>query len=68
MNVKSNLRNNIKLLRKKHNLTQDELAELAGIAYKYIQKIEGKTTPNVGIALLEKLAKALKTTPANLLK
>ncbi len=68
MVIKNSLSNNIKKFRKKQNLTQEELSELTGIAYKYIQKIEGKNTPNVGIELLEKLSKALKTTPAKLIE
>ena len=67
MNVKDNLRNNVKKYRLKLNLTQEELSELSGVAYKYIQKIEGQATPNVGIALLEKIAKALKITPSKLI-
>jgi len=66
MNIKGSLSKNIKKFRKRRNLTQEELSELTGIAYKYIQKIEGKSTPNVGIELLEKLAKVLKTTPSKL--
>ena len=67
MNAKNNLRINIKKYRTKLNITQEQLSELSGVAYKYIQKIEGKTTPNVGIGLLEKIAKVLNTTPSKLL-
>ena len=42
------------------NLTQDGLAELTGIDYKYIQKIEGKKPPAVRIDTLVKIAKFLK--------
>jgi len=68
MIVKCSLANNVKKFRNRRNLTQEKLAEITGIAYKYIQKIEGKSTPNVGIELLEKLAKALKTTPSKLIE
>lgn len=67
MEIKQTLSKNIKSYRLKCNLTQEELSERTGIAYKYIQKIEGKSTPNVGIELVETLAKALKTTPSKLL-
>ncbi len=67
MNTPEILRNNVKKLREKLNLTQEQLSEQSGIAYKYIQKIEGRNTPNVGLSLLEKLAKALKTTPSKLI-
>jgi len=49
-------------------LTQEQLAEKIGIEYKYYQRIEGKNPPNIRIETIEKLAKALKTTPSNLLK
>jgi len=47
--------------------TQERLAELTHIDYKYIQRIEGKTPPNVRIETIERLAGALKTTPSKLL-
>jgi len=48
-------------------LTQEELSEMAGIDYKYLQKIEGKSPPNIKLETIEKIAKALKITPAKLL-
>jgi len=58
----------IKNLRTKMGLTQDQLAELADIDYKYLQKIEGKNPPNLKVETIEKLAKALKTSPSKLLE
>lgn len=58
----------IKELRKQAGFTQEEFAAKADIDYKYLQRIEGKTPPDLGIELINKIAKALKTTPANLLK
>lgn len=58
----------IKDLRKKRGYTQDQLAELAEIDYKYLQRIEGKTPPNLKVETIEKLAKALKTSPSHLLE
>jgi transcriptional regulator with XRE-family HTH domain len=58
----------IKELRKRRNITQEELAELVKTSYKYIQRIEGKTPPDVRLSTIEKLAKALKVKPAELLK
>ena len=49
-------------------MTQDELAESSGIDYKYIQKIEGKDTPNVTLDTIARLARALKIAPYLLLK
>lgn len=57
----------IKELRKKHNYTQEELSGAANIDYKYLQKIEGKNPPNLKLETLQRLAKALKTTPSKLL-
>lgn len=58
----------IKALRQKRGLTQDKLGELTGIDVKYIQKIEGKTPPAIRIPTLERIAKALKVSPAKLLE
>lgn len=57
----------IKELRRKQGLTQEKLAELAKIDYKYLQKIEGKSPPAVKIDTIEKLARALESTPSKLL-
>ena len=54
-------------LRKKHGLTQDKLAEIVDIDYKYIQKIEGKNPPAARIDTIEKLAKAFKIRCSELL-
>ncbi len=66
--IKIKLGQRIKVLRNRCSLTQEELAALADIDYKYLQRIEGKNPPDMGVILIQKIAKALKTTPANLLK
>lgn len=53
----------IKELRKKNGLTQEQLADLAGIDYKHVQLLESKDPPSAKISTLDKLAKAFKTTP-----
>lgn len=58
----------IKNLRKNRVVTQEKLAELTEISYKYIQRIEGKNPPDVRLTTVVKLAKALKVKPAELLK
>lgn len=58
----------IKVLRQKRGLTQEQLAELVKTSYKYVQRIEGKNPPDLRISSLERIAKALKTTPTELLK
>ena len=55
-------------LRKESGLTQEKLAELTGIDYKYLQKIEGSSPPALRIDTLERIAKALKVKPHTLLK
>lgn len=59
---------NIKEMRKKQGITQERLSELIDTSYKYIQRIEGKTPPDVRLSTIIRLAKALKVTPADLLK
>ena len=54
-------------MRQKLGYTQEKFAELVGIDYKYIQRIEGKTPPNIKVETIEQLAKTLKTTPSKLL-
>lgn len=58
----------IKELRNKGGLTQEKLAELADIDYKYLQRIEGKNPPNIKLETIAKLAKTLKVYPSALLE
>jgi len=58
----------IKESRRKQGITQEKLAEITGTSYKYIQRIEGKTPPDVRLSTIVKLAKALKVKPAELLE
>ena len=60
ISVRIKLGQKIRRFRLAKKLTQDELAELTGIDYKYIQKIEGKTPPAIRIDTIQKIAKALK--------
>lgn len=57
----------IKELRKKLGYTQERLAELTEIDYKYIQRLESKTPPAVKIDTIQRIAKALKVDPSKLL-
>ena len=58
----------VKSLRKEKELTQEELAGKSGISLKYIQRIEGKKPPNLGIVKLQELAKGFGIEPWQLLK
>ena len=60
LSVKSKLAKRIQELRKRRGLTQEKLAEITGIKYKYFQTIEGKNSPNMRVETLEKIAKVLK--------
>ncbi|MDD4178859.1 MAG: helix-turn-helix transcriptional regulator [Candidatus Margulisbacteria bacterium] len=56
IDIKAKLAKRIRSLRRKHKLTQEGLAELAGTDYKHIQKLEGKAPPAAQIDTLEKIA------------
>jgi transcriptional regulator with XRE-family HTH domain len=58
----------IRDLRKRKNITQEQLAELVKTSYKYIQRIEGKTPPDIRLSTLRRIAEALKTSPSHLLE
>ena len=67
-NIRLKIGKRIKELRKKCGYTQEKFSEIANIDYKYLQRIEGKNPPALKIDTIEKLAKALKVKPAELLK
>lgn len=47
----------IRSLRAKHNLTQEDLASRSNISTKYLQNLEGKKPKVASLETLEKLAK-----------
>ena len=59
---------NLRVFREKKGFTQEALAEKLGISARYIQQLEGKSTPNIKIDTLERLAKALKIAPEDLIR
>lgn len=65
--VRIGLAKRVRQLREKHNYTQDKLAELTDIDYKYIQRIEGKTPPAIRIDTLVRIANAFGITLSRLL-
>jgi transcriptional regulator with XRE-family HTH domain len=65
--AKLKLTKRLKQLRKEYDYTQEKLAQLADIDYKYLQRIEGNKPPAVKIDTLEKLAKAFKISISKLL-
>lgn len=50
---------NMKRLRRKNNFSQEELAEKMDVSVRYIQQLEGKNCPSVGLDVIAKIAKAL---------
>jgi transcriptional regulator with XRE-family HTH domain len=50
----------LRQMRKRKGWTQEQLAERADIAYKHVQRLEGKNPSPVKIDTIEKLAKAFK--------
>ena len=57
-NINIRLGNHLRILRRKKKFTQEKLADLAGLEYKYIQRLEGKKPSSPTLNSLEKLAKA----------
>ncbi len=51
---------NLKKFRQARKLTQQKLADLTGIEYKYIQRLESKKPPAVRLDTLARLAKVLR--------
>ena len=54
------LSKNIKQLRKRHNLSQEQLAQKAGITYSTLIKIESGANKNPTLETLTKIANAFK--------
>ena len=59
---------NLRKYRKSMKLTQQRLAELAEMEYKYIQRLEGKKPTAVRIDTIARLAKVLKIPPYKFLQ
>jgi len=68
MNINRKFGKALKELRLKHNLTQEQLAELSNIDYKHIQKLEGKNPSSLTLNTLEKLANALNISIIDIFK
>jgi len=59
---------NIKKLRTKQGLSQDDLARKAELKYSTLAKIEGDFVTKPGVQMVAKIAKALGVSVENLLK
>ena len=58
----------LKKLRKAKGLTQEALAQKAGVDYKYLQKLEGRDPSSPTLATLEKIAHGLEISLVDLSK
>ena len=65
---KKRLAMNVKALRRQRELNQTDLAKRVGVSQAYIAMLEKGTNVNPTLALLTKLARALKVTVTELLK
>jgi transcriptional regulator with XRE-family HTH domain len=59
---------NLRNLRLARGLTQEALAELAGIAYRHYQDIEAGRRPGLQVATVDRLAMALGESTPHLLE
>jgi len=66
MNILKTIGANIKAYRTKQGLSQEELAELAGVHRTYMGAVE-RAEKNISALSLAKIAKALKIKPDRLL-
>ncbi len=62
MNINTKLSNTLKQLRKNKGLTQEKLAEMSDIDYKYLQKLESSNPSSPTLFVLEKLSRGLVIT------
>jgi len=58
----------VQFLRKKHDMSQLELAEKADLSYTTISHLEGTNARVISLISLYRIAKALDATPDQLLK
>lgn len=66
-NINIEFGKHLKDLRKKKKMTQEELASLADLEYKYIQRLESKKPSSPTLNTLEKIAKAFNVSISKLL-
>lgn len=62
MDINNIFAERLRELRKSKGLTQEKLAEVSDIDYKYLQKLEGKNPSSPTLSVLEKLSRGLGIT------
>jgi len=65
--IRLQLAKQLKTLRKKLGLTQEEISEKIGMDIRYYQRLESAKPNAVKIDTIEKISKALKISPSELL-
>jgi transcriptional regulator with XRE-family HTH domain len=64
--LRANFARNLKAVRDREDLTQEDLAEKAGVSVRLVQRLEGNAK-NVTLLTIEKFATALVVRPMELL-
>lgn len=67
MDLKEVMANNLRRIRHAKNMTQEELAEAAGLSARYVGAIE-RADVSASVTVLGQIADALKIKPADLLQ
>lgn len=67
MDLKENLATNLRRLRNEAGHTQEELADRAGISFRYLGAIE-RSQVSASVTLLGKIASALDVDPCTLIR
>ena len=65
--IRLQLAGQLKRLRKKYGLTQEEMSEKIGMDIRYYQRLESAKPNAVKIDTIDKISKALKICPSKLL-
>lgn len=67
MDINNIFAERLRELRKSKGLTQEKLAEVSDIDYKYLQKLESKNPSSPTLSVLEKLSRGLGITLTELI-
>lgn len=68
MDINNIFAERLRELRKSKGLTQEKLAEMSDIDYKYLQKLESKNPSSPTLSVLEKLSRGLGITLTEFIK
>lgn len=68
MDINNIFAERLRELSKSKGLTQEKLAEVSDIDYKYLQKLEGKNPSSPTLSVLEKLSRGLEISLSELIK